>query len=1289
MHMHGSRTRNWGAVLLIMVLCCFSTKVFGQATLVSPEPGSVLPGPGVTFTWAAGTGTTQYDLLLGTSGPGSMSLYTSGWLTTTSTTVPSLPANGATVYARLYSLGSEGQQYVDYTFTAATSAPATMVSPSVGSVLGASNQVFSWTAGTDVAEYQLWLGLGGPGSSSLYASGWLTTTSTTVPNLPARGATIYARLYSTGSGGEQYNDYTFIEGTSIPAAMISPSVGGVLGASGQIFTWTAGTDVAEYQLWMGLSGPGSSSLYTSGWLTTTSTTVPSLPANGATVYARLYSRGHGGMQWNDYVFNEAGGALLSAFTCANASMTGAGTIACAVTLNAAAPAGGLAVSLSSSSTAAAVPSTVTVPANTSSAGFITTVSAVTTTQPVTLTAIAVGVSQTVVLQLNTNVPTLSVVANTSPSTYGGAVTFTATISSGPTGAVTFYDSGAAIGTGAINGTTASFTTSSLTAGSHSISASWAGNNTYSPATSVAVSQVVTRATPAINWNNPAAVLYGTALSGAQLAATSALPGSFAYSPAAGTVLDAGAQNLSVTFTPTDTVDYNNATASVLLTVNKATPTISWAAPSSIAFGTALNGSQLNASASAAGTFLYSPAAGTVPGAGVQTLSVTFTPTDTTDFVAVTASVSLTVNTATPTITWPAPGAIVYGTPLSATQLDASASVPGTFVYSPAAGTVLTSGSQTISVTFTPTDATDYTGATATATLTVNKATSTITWTVPAAIAYGTALNSTQLNATSTVPGTFAYTPAAGTVLSSGSQTLSVAFTPTDTTDYNSATSTVILTVNKATPTIVWATPASIAYGTALSASQLNATASVPGTLAYTPASGTVLTSGSQTLSVTFTPADTTDYNAATVSVALTVNKATPTITWATPAGIAYGTALSSSQLNATASVPGAFVYTPAVGTVLTFGSQSLSVSFTPTDTTDYNTATASVTLTVSKATPAISWATPAGIVYGTALGSAQLNATSTAAGTFSYTPSAGTVLTSGSQTLSVSFTPTDTTDYNTATASVALTVNKATPTINWATPAAITAGTALSSTQLDATASVPGSFVYSPASGAVLAAGAQTLTVIFTPTDTVDYNTASVSVTLTVNPGTATLGINATTIAFGNVNMGQPSTQMLTLTSTGTGPVTVNSAAATGTGFTVSGSTLPVTLAPGQTATLGVEFNPTVTGAATGSLTISSTSSTNPTAMLALSGTGMAVSYQVNLSWDAPVDSTDPVAGYNVYRALSGSTMYQLVNASVESQTAYVDTTVQDGSAYDYIVESVDASGVASAPTSPVLVTIP
>jgi hypothetical protein len=232
---------------------------------------------------------------------------------------------------------------------------------------------------------------------------------------------------------------------------------------------------------------------------------------------------------------------------------------------------------------------------------------------------------------------------------------------------------------------------------------------------------------------------------------------------------------------------------------------------------------------------------------------------------------------------------------------------------------------------------------------------------------------------------------------------------------------------------------------------------------------------------------------------LTVNQATPTINWPTPTAILYGTAIGAAQLDATSTVAGTFAYSPAAGTVLTAGPQTLKAMFTPTDTTDYTTAMATVTLTVNEAAPTITWPTPAAITYGAGLGSAQLDATSSVAGSFAYSPSSGIVLGAGSQTLKATFTPTDTTDYTTATASVMLTVNQATPTVTWATPAAIFSGTALSAIQLDATASVPGTFVYNPALGATPAVGNDTLSVTFTPTDNIDYSAVTATVTLTVN----------------------------------------------------------------------------------------------------------------------------------------------------------------------------------------------
>jgi len=999
-------------------------------------------------------------------------------------------------------------------------------------------------------------------------------------------------------------------------------------------------------------------------------------------------------------------------------------------------------------------------------------------------------------------------------------------------------------------------------------------------------------TPTIVWPAPAAITYGTALSATQLdAAVETLPGvtsSCVYTPALGTVLPAGTQTLSVTCTPTGNPVYSAGTATVSLTVNQAPLTV-----------TANNVSRAYGAANPTFTASYS---GFVNGdtvsvlSGAPSLTTTATTSSAVGGYTVTAAAgtlvaanytftyvngTLTVTQATPVITWATPAAITYGTALSATQLDATASVAGTFAYSPASGTVPAAGSQTLSVTFTPTDTTDYSTATSsvtllvgpaitsqptnqtavvgnaasysvtasgfptltyvwqylsgstwkpfgagtgyntaalttfattmaynglqfrvvvtdgngvsttsnTATLTVNMATPVITWTTPAAITYGTELSATQLNATANVAGTFFYTPATGTALTAGSQTLTAMFTPTDTVYYNPATAPVNLTVNKATPTITWA-PANIVPGTALSATQLNAVANVPGTFAYSPALGTVPAAGSRTLSVTFAPTDTADYNSVTATVTLLVQEApgaaiittvagngvagfagdsgpalsaelgapiavtmdaagnlyiadyyynarvrkvgastgiittvagngstaysgdggaatsagldpigvavdsagniyladvnnhrvrkvtvsTGIITTVAgngtagysgdggaavsaelhfPEGIAVdssgniyiadssnnrirkvtastgiittvagngtagstgnGGAATAAELNAptlvavdaggnlyisdhsgtvrkvTAStgIISAFAGTgvggysgdggPATSAQLSYlegmavdtsgnvyiadsgnsvirkvaASSGIITTVAGNGTTGYlgdgfDALTAELNGPAGVAVDSVGnlyiadgnyriravgsgalanpivWPVPAPIAYGTALSTTQLNAISAIAGTLAYSPAAGTVLTAGTQTLSVTFTPTNTADFNTATATVPLIVNQTTPPITWSTPASIASGTALSATQLNASSTVAGTFTYSPAVGAVLPAGSNTLSVTFTPTDTTDYETATQGVIIQVqkpaetawDTGTVTLKVNGTAVAF-------------------------------------------------------------------------------------------------------------------------------------------------------------------------------
>jgi hypothetical protein len=432
-----------------------------------------------------------------------------------------------------------------------------------------------------------------------------------------------------------------------------------------------------------------------------------------------------------------------------------------------------------------------------------------------------------------------------------------------------------------------------------------------------------------------------------------------------------------------------------------------------------------------GTYVYTAPAGTVPAVGTVPLNVVFTPTDA-NYLATTKTVNLVVNKAMLTVTadnqtvafggslapytnsitgfvnGDAPSVVTGVASLS--TIPATPTAAGTYPMTAAQGTLAASN---YSFTFVP------------VTLTITKVNPTVNWANQAEITYGTPLSNGQLNASASVPGAFTYTPTSGSILATGTATLSVTFKPTDTTDYSTVTRTVQIVVRQATPPITWATPSPITYGTALSAIQLNATSTVVGNFVYTPAAGSIPTAGTTTLSVTFIPTDTVDYAPVTKTVSLIANPATPVVTWTPPTVTTYGTALSAAQLNATASVSGSFAYTLAVGNVPTAGTDSLLVTFTPT----YTTVTKMVQLSVNKATPVVTWTAPGGLTYGTALSTIQLNATASVPGSFGYTSAAGAVLNAGNQTLSVTFTPTDTDNYTAVVQTVSLTVNKATLTI--------------------------------------------------------------------------------------------------------------------------------------------------------------------------------------------------------------------------------------------------------------------
>jgi hypothetical protein len=220
-------------------------------------------------------------------------------------------------------------------------------------------------------------------------------------------------------------------------------------------------------------------------------------------------------------------------------------------------------------------------------------------------------------------------------------------------------------------------------------------------------------------------------------------------------------------------------------------------------------------------------------------------------------------------------------------------------------------------------------------------------------------------------------------------------------------------------------------------------------------------------------------------------------------------------------------------------------------------------------------------------------------------------------------------------------------------------------------------------------AGAVTGKISITTNARTSVTTISLSGAGAGTTGNPVLTISATSLSFGSVSVGTPTVQTLTLTSTGTGAVTVSAVTAAGAGFTFSGATFPVTLNPGVAIKLQIQFDPTAVGAFAGSLTITSSSSTGGSAVIGLSGTGMAVQHQVTLTWNGPTNSPDPVSGYNVYRSPSGGTTFQRLNSTSDSQTSYVDQAVQAGASYTYYVKSVDTAGTESTASNQTTVTIP
>jgi len=198
-----------------------------------------------------------------------------------------------------------------------------------------------------------------------------------------------------------------------------------------------------------------------------------------------------------------------------------------------------------------------------------------------------------------------------------------------------------------------------------------------------------------------------------------------------------------------------------------------------------------------------------------------------------------------------------------------------------------------------------------------------------------------------------------------------------------------------------------------------------------------------------------------------------------------------------------------------------------------------------------------------------------------------------------------------------------------------------------------------------------------------------ISWSATAEPSAVTLIANPTQLSFGNVTVGTTDTLQATFHNTGNSDATISSISVTGKGFGLVGSGSSATLAPGQTLTLNVSFDPATVGNGSGALTVVSNASTKQIG-IPLSGDGVTANqsskHSVALAWDA---SSGSIIGYYIYRSSKPSGPYARVNSSSTPSLSYSDSSVSNGQTYYYVVTAVNSSNIESTDSNTASATIP
>ena len=639
------------------------------------------------------------------------------------------------------------------------------------------------------------------------------------------------------------------------------------------------------------------------------------------------------------------------------------------------------------------------------------------TQTISLTATAIAVNTTT-----------TVTSSVNPSAYSGSVTFTATVAavSGTaacTGTVQFsVDSTNVGGAITLSGGTATYTTSTLTTGTHSVIAAYTTNSSCNSSTSSTLTQTVNKATPTVSvWPTVSSITYGQTLASSTLTGgTASVGGSFAWTTAS-TGPGAGTPSESVTFTPNDTTNYNTVSGSIAVTVNKAalaitasSATVSYGGgvptitPSYSGFVNSQTSSVLTTQPTCTTTYTATSAAGSSPStscsgaaaanyaisyvAGVVTVNqapLTITASSTTvsygaAVPTITPSYSAFVNSQTSSVLTTAPTCTTTYTVTSAAGSSPSTSCSGAaaanYAISYVAG-VVTVNQAPLTITA------------SSSTVSYGAAVPTIT---PTYSAFVNSQTSGVLTTQPTCTTTYTTASAAG---SSPSTSCSGAAAANYAISYVAG----VVTVNQA-PLTITASSSTVNYGAAVptitpsySAFANSQTSSVLTTQPTCTTTYTAASAAGSSPPTTCSGAAAANYSISYVAGTVTVNQAPPTITFSV-SNQTYGVspftvsatsnsagAITYSVVSGPATISGSTVTISAIGTVVLQASQAANGNYTA--------GTQNASFTVSAAAPAITF-TVSNQTYGVA--PFTVSATSNSAGAITYSVLSGPATISGS-----------------------------------------------------------------------------------------------------------------------------------------------------------------------------------------------------------------------------------------------------------------------------------------------------